>query len=266
MIDYLYQTTDFKLFVTLSCFFIAVSITALFFIKWLFPLHLRYQENAVIGHTSALIGVIYGVIAGFATIHLINNNNYAMESVQREANAIANIYRDSQTLNEPTRTIMQTQIKDYLNQVLNKEWPLMNVGKSIPDMGDLILARIASDINHLSVQNTLQSQVLANMLEISNTIYNARHDRILSSYSSLSNELWVVIIIGTILTLCVSYLFGVNFYLHIFTVTTAALMTSSVIFLLISLDKPYQGQYSVGPEEYQAVATFINNSENWKTT
>lgn len=264
MIDFLYQTSDFNLFAVLSCFFISISIFALFLIKWLVPLHLRYQENAVVGYSSALIGVIYGVIAGFATLHLINNNNYALDAVQHEANAIANLYRDSQWLDEPMRTNAQIDIKHYLNQVLNVEWPLMSKGKVISNQGDIILEQISWDLNKTKVTDRLQTQVLSNMLEVSNAIYNARHDRILLSYLSLSNEIWVVIIIGTILTLCISYMFGVNFYLHIFTVVAAALMTTSIIFLLISLDKPYQGDFIVGPAELQSVSEFINNVENWK--
>src|SRR3990167_878075 len=101
MLNFLYQLSDINLFIILSSFLMIISIISLFLIKWFFPLHLRYQDNAVIGCTSALITLIYGVIAGFATAHLINSNNLAIDALQREANAIVDLYRDSRWLADP---------------------------------------------------------------------------------------------------------------------------------------------------------------------
>jgi hypothetical protein len=46
--------------------------------------------------------------------------------------------------------------------------------------------------------------------------------------------------------------------LHVFIVTGAVLMTTAILFLLISLDKPYQGEFTVGPEMFNAVLHFID--------
>ncbi|MES2218484.1 MAG: hypothetical protein V4501_08725 [Pseudomonadota bacterium] len=260
MIDYLYQTSDFNLFLLLSFFFIFISACALFFIRWFFPLHLRYQENAVIGCTSALIIMIYGVLAGFATLYLINNNNLASDAVQREASAVADMYQVSQGLANPARTQIQADMKNYLDEVIKIEWPLMSVGKAINDVGSTLIGKVVNQLTHYTTSNSTETIVLTHMLGISKNLYDARQQRIQMSYTSLSNEIWVVILVGTILTLCVSYLFGVNFYLHFFIVIAAALMTSSIIFLLISLDKPFQGEFLVGPDMYQTVLTFLNKS------
>lgn len=260
MIDYLYQTSDLNLFLILISFFIGLSLLALFFIRRFLPLHLRYQENAVIGCTSALVSVIYGVLAGFATLYLINNYNAANDSMEREANAVANMYRDSHGLSDPLKSNIQTAVKNYINQVLNVEWPLMNTGKTVTNTGATILENILNDLTHYQITNLTDSLIVADMLTVSRSIFDARQQRIQLSYTSLSNEVWVVIIIGTVLTLCVSYLFGINFYLHIFVTSAAALMTSSIIFLLISLDKPFQGDTLVGPGMFKAAAVAINNS------
>lgn len=260
MIAYLYQTSNFNLFMILSCFFIAISILALYFIKLFIPLHLRYQENAVVGCTSALIVVIYGVLAGFATLYLINSNNSAADALQREANSISNMYRESRGLSEPVRTEVQLNLKRYLTEVIKLEWPLMNAGKSVTNRGDFILQDISDELHSAKINSGTESLILADLLVVTRNIYDARQQRIELSTRSLSNEVWVVIIAGSILTLVVSYLFGVNFYLHIFIVIAAALMTSSILFLLIGLDKPFQGDFIVGPEIYNQVLTFMNKN------
>jgi membrane-associated HD superfamily phosphohydrolase len=222
------------------------------------PLHLRYQENDVIGCTSALIVVIYGVLAGFATQYLINNNTFATDSIQREANAVANIYRDSQELSDASREHVQAVLKQYLVEVLNIEWPLMNRGKTVTPQGDLIIQHLIKELSLYKESTAFGQLILADMLTLSRNLYDARQQRIQASYTSLSSTIWVVVLIGTILTLCVSYLFGVNFYLHLFIVFSAALMMASIIFLLISLDKPFQGAYVVGPDSLQFVLSLLS--------
>jgi hypothetical protein len=257
MIDYLYQTTDLNLFLIVSSFFMVLSMCALFLIRRFMPLNLRYQENAVIGCTCALVSVIYGVLAGFATLYLINNNNAASDSVQRESSSIANLYMESQGLDQPLQTQLQADVKRYIAQVLNVEWPQMNAGKKVSKEGSLIIKEITNGLTHYQITTNLQSVIVTDLLAVSRNLYDAREQRIQLSYASLSNEVWVVILVGTILMLCVSYLFGVNFYLHVFITIAAALMTSSIIFLLISLDKPFQGDYIVGPAMFQAIAKEI---------
>jgi hypothetical protein len=221
-------------------------------------LHLRYQENEVIGYTSALVSVIYGVLAGFATLYLINNNNSANDAVQREASSVANIYRDSRGLDDPLKSILQTGLKAYLTQVINVEWPQMSTGKTVSNQGEVQLQNVFDPLNHASTRTPTQSLLIADMLRLSSTLNDARQQRIQLSYASLSSEVWVVIFVGTILTLCISYLFGVDFRLHIFITMAAALMTSSIMFLLISLDKPFQGDGIVGPDMLIAISKSLN--------
>jgi hypothetical protein len=258
MIDYLYQTSDLNLFLILSSIVICFSIIVLLVLKAFWPIHLRYQENEVIGSTSALIIVIYGVIAGFATLNLINNNTAASDAIQKESNAIANIYRDSTFLQSPYNTKVQAELKRYLIEVLDTEWPLMNQGKTIPNEGDLIIRQIVGSLNEYKTENILEPLIMADMLTLARDLYDSRQERIQISYTSLNIEIWVVIIIGTLLALCVSYLFGVNFYLHIFIVVAAGLMTVSIMFLLISLDKPFQGEFAVGPDSLRAVLAYLS--------
>lgn len=263
MLNYLYQMDDVYLFILLSSFFIVISLIALFLIKWFFPLHLRYQDNAVIGCTSALITLIYGVIAGFATAHLINSNNLAVDALQREANSIVDLYRDSRWIGEPTKSVVQKDIKDYLNNIIDVEWPLMNQGKTVSHEGGKTINRISNELSHYKIQTGTDSVILSDMVVVIRNLFDAREQRKLASDASLSGTIWVVILLGSILTLCISYIFGVNFYLHIFVVSCSALIISSVLFLLISLDKPFLGSYAIGPEVYESLMLLINNDDHY---
>ncbi len=260
MFDFLYQMPNNELLFFLSCITITLSFIALIIVKRFVSLSARYKDNSCIGDTSALISMIYAVLAGLAALYLINNINYTADAVQREANATADIYRNSRWLKVPLKTQLQSEVKNYLNEVIHIEWPLMEAGEKINKDGDFILDNMTIAIGHYHSADSAELYTLHDTLQEIKNLYNARHQRIQMSYYTLNPELWIVIIIGTILTLFVNYLFGMHIYLHMFTVFAAALMTSSMVFLLISLDRPFQGESIIDSSPMQEVVALMNSS------
>jgi hypothetical protein len=55
----------------------------------------------------------------------------------------------------------------------------------------------------------------------------------------------------------INFLFGMNFYMHVITVSAASMMAASMFFLLITLDRPFQGEFVVGPDSFQSVLSAI---------
>ncbi len=261
MFEFLFHLSDVALFFIISGTAIFISIVAIFLVRHVIPLRLRLQDNAVLGNVCNLVSLIYGVLAGLTALYLINNLSYTSDAVQREANSVANIYRDAAWLNEPTQSIMNTELKKYLNQTINVEWPLMKDGKDVPHDGDLIINNIADQLHAYSKIDPSELLIQRDMLEEIKSLYNARQARISMSNSELSAEIWEVILIGTFLTLGINFLFGMNFYLHIFTVISAALMAASMIFLLLTLDRPFQGEFVIEPDALKSVLVLMHENE-----
>jgi len=261
MYDYLFQMPDLALFALLSVISIVASLGAIYLVKVFIPLPIRYKDDTVIGNTASLISVIYGVLAGLSALYLINNNSYTADAVQREANAVADIYRDSKWLQPAPRDVIQNQIKLYLQRIIQVEWPVMEHGNKVDNnQGNLLIDNITNELIHYNGKSGSEELLLHDMLDEVRTLYDARQQRIHMSESELSPELWIVILLGSILTLCINYLFGMNFYLHIVTVSAAALMTSSMIFLLITLDRPFQGEFIIEPTAFQSILDYIDTS------
>jgi hypothetical protein len=101
---------DSDVFFVLSISLIVISILAIYAIKKLVPIEILYRDNPVIGNISALIGIIYGVLAGLTALYLINNINLTSDAVQREANALANIYRDTEWLEPAMKFVMMCSV------------------------------------------------------------------------------------------------------------------------------------------------------------
>ncbi len=253
MLDFFYKIPDTSLFLLLSGFFILSSLLSVFLIHRYVPIRVRYKDNAVVGSIASVIGIIYGVLVGLMALYLINNISYTSDAVQREASAVANLYRDSQWLENPAQTNIKNLIKTYLVKVINVEWPLMEAGKKIDGEGELIIKQIGDQINHYSKLHVADELVSRDMFEELKTFYNAREQRISMSFSQLDGEIWLVIFIGTILTLGINFLFKMSYFLHIVSMTATALMAASIIFLLLTLDRPFQGEFVVQPDRLKAI-------------
>ncbi len=253
MLNYLYTLTDLTLFLLVSFAGLAFSSLGIFIISALIPYDVRYKENPVIGSVSALIGLIYGVLAGLTALYLINNINYTNDAVQREANSAANLYRDSTALQNPLKLAIQKEIKIYLMQAIDLEWPVMKMGGRVNQNGDAFINRIHQLLTPYNPSNQSEIYNKHDMLDEIKSLYNARHLRLAMGYSELSGEIWLVILLGTILTIGINFLFAMNYYLHLLTIGAASLMASSMVFLLLTLDRPYQGEFAVLPTALQTV-------------
>ncbi len=259
MPNFMYLLPDFDVFLILIAFTMAISIIFIVINKIFIFRKLRYKDNATIGSMSSVIGIIYGVLVGFLCLYLITNQNHAAQSVQNEADALENIFIQSDWMRQPYKDELRHDLLRYIDEVANKEWPAMNKFEKIGLEGDQIILKILDDVKKFEPQSKSEGIVFENMSRSINELSNARHARILLSYSVLAPELWEVIILGTILIIAINYAFRVNFYLHLFGTFTFAIMAASMLFLLVTLDTPFQGEFAVTTDSLKDVSNFINS-------
>lgn len=260
MFNFIFQMSVLHVFILLSGISIILSIAAVILVRRFIPIDMRYKDNPVIGNVSALISIIYGVLVGITALYLINNITYIDNAVQAEASAVANVYRYSEWFREPARSALQAEAKEYLNQVIQVEWPAMRGGKAVSNVGDKMIDKMADEIRSYAQQNS-QLVVLPIILEEIRNLYDARAARIHLTFSALNPEIWIVVLIGTLLTIGINYLFGMNFYLHLISVSVAALMASSMVFLLATLDRPFQGEFVVEADTFKTLQMTVQNEE-----
>lgn len=257
MLEFLFHLSDVTVFALLSILFIIFSVVAIILIKRHVPLKLRYKDNATIGITSSLISIIYGVLAGLMALYQINNLNYTADAVQQEANGVANLYRNSHWLQTDARANFQKTLLNYLEVVINKEWIQMQNAERVTSEGEILIDKLNEELIKYNVSSEKDKIIIPNILDEIRHLYDAREARIKMSKAKLSSEIWIVMLIGTALIIGINFLFGMNFYLHLVNVISVALMASATIFLLITLDRPFQGEFMVKPDALKSVENYI---------
>ncbi len=259
MLDFFYKISDTYVFLFMIVITTTFSLLLIFLNKYFIFYKLRYKDNTVTASVGSLIGIIYGVLIGFIWLYLINVNDHASAAALHEGTAAANVYRDSKWLNQPQQRLIQDKLSAYINNVTTIEWPAMSDGQRPHDGNGYIINDMSDILKTYKIITPADNIIVTDLLQELKTLLNARQDRILVSQQGLSSNIWVVILLGTILIIVINYAFRVNFYLHIFSITAFSIMAASVLFLLITLDRPFQGEFVVQPDALQAVQAMMKH-------
>ena len=130
---------------------------------------------------------------------------------------------------------------------------MMARGESSPRAWDLL------DEIRLTVQNmnpdTVAGQVLYDQgLERVHDLADARRDRLVEAREGIPDILWVVLVVGAIVTVGFTYLFGLDdTTTHTLMVGLLALVIGLVLFTIGSLEYPFSGDVRLGPDAFQLV-------------
>ncbi|QMU67456.1 DUF4239 domain-containing protein [Streptacidiphilus sp. P02-A3a] len=211
----------------------------------------RERHNEVAGFIFAGVGVLYAVLLGFVVVSVWSGVGAAQQTTFNEADSLAGVYWISRSLPLPLGAQIEHETLDYATTVENDEWPLMEKHRSSPAATDLVYAIRASVLSYQPT--TMQQQVLYDhaVTDVEN-LASARRERLDEVQDSVPPILWVALIIGAVLTIGFTFLFGMsNSVAHgLMVLVLGALVVASLI-LIKEMDYPFAGVTKVDPTAFQ---------------
>jgi amino acid transporter len=223
----------------------------------LIHVEVRRAHNELTGFIVAVISVTYAVLLAFIAIATWESFTQSEDIVDREADAVGSIYRDTLGLAPETAQEIRSDIRVYTDSVINQEWPIQQAGE-VPTQGWEPLRKIHSAIVMIHPANAGEAVLEAELLKTLNTLYSARGSRLSAVQGHIPEVIWWVIFFGGALTTGFTFIFGFHdIRMHL--LTTAAVSTSLalVVVLIIALDWPFRGKVSVSPE------AFVTTEQSW---
>ena len=260
MVDILYRMPSFLLFIitSFSCMLIAIILTKC--VHKYIPLKFRYEENQAIVCVSALIGIIYAVLVGFVVLYELNNFNKASEAESAEAKAAFDIFRLAHVLPEPMSQNIRKFTVNYIENAIQNEWPLMAQGSVVNDTGITAIENISKELRSFNIDNLSITilQTLNSLSINSNKLFDAHQERVSKIHTALSANIWFVLILGTLLTIGINCILGMEPRLHLVCIIFISLIVAAVLYLIITLDRPYRGDFSIQPNTFIYTLEYIN--------
>src|ERR671918_2415956 len=119
-----------------------VAVAGLELVQRLVPAEKRQQHNDVAGFLYAVVGVVYAVLLALLVIAVWEQYQKALETVEGEADSVADIVWLASRLPETERYQLQEHARAYAQEVVDEEWPLMEQGlegqRGTPEAWNLI--------------------------------------------------------------------------------------------------------------------------------
>ena len=216
------------------------------------------RHNDIAGFVFATMGVIYGVTLAFVVIVVWQQYDAANITAKSEALRAYSLYRDLSIYpdQEEVKPAL-VSLAAFSRSVVETEYPALRQMKWDTSHEASIDTRrkldtLWKDIRQITPQ-TLQEQSMFNeMLRDINVMGQEREKRLIVSREDLPGVVWAAVVVGGLLTIGFTALFGnENLLAQVVITAWLGIVTSIAIFVIISLNFPFMGEVCINPEGYE---------------
>jgi predicted ribosomally synthesized peptide with SipW-like signal peptide len=251
---WLYDLPDpfFGLTVVLSS--LAFGIGGLFVTrKWVASLHSPHSQNDIVSFYFAATGVFYGITLGLLAVGTWATFSDTESKVQQEAGTLGGLYRDISSYPEPARAVLQEDLKKYVREVIDVSWPLQSKG-IVPNGGALLMDAFQRQLAAFEPVTEGQKVLHMSAMDTYNRMIEFRRARLQAVSAGLSGTLWLVVVLGGMLTLAASWFFQTGtFSMHFWMTTILSALMGLEMYLIAAMDHPLRGSISVSPQAFELI-------------
>src|SRR5215211_7697307 len=169
------------------------AVAGLELVQRLVPAEKRQEHNDVAGFLYAVIGIVYAVLLALLVIAVWEQYQGARETVESEANGVAEVAWLAHRLPEPERHELQEDARSYAQEVVDEEWPRMEQGlegvQSLPEGWDLI-DDMRATLQEVELRTEAEQELYAEGLDQIQRLGDARRMRLVAAEEGMPGVLW----------------------------------------------------------------------------
>jgi Protein of unknown function (DUF4239) len=237
--------------------FVAV-VAGLLLRRWV-NIEVLEQHNDVAGFIYHVVGVLYAVVLGFTAVIVWERFDDARLNVEKEANELADLFRNAQAFSEDFREELEPNLRSYVRLVVEKEWPAMAEGKSSAEAWDAY-NRLWQTYYRFRPQNEYEQVWYAQSLARLNQLGDQRRLRLLSGQSgAIPAVMWGVLVGAGVITIAFSFLFGTKNAVAQALMTGGLAMTIALVLLsIMAMEHPFAGISHLEPEAFHQTKDILD--------
>jgi len=188
-----------------------------------------------------------GILLAFAGVLAWQDYKDAETAVESEAAVTSLLYRDL-TAYGPEGIPARKAVRSYVHSVVVDAWPLLREGKRSPATEEKLLT-VFNDVAAISPTNERESAIYQEAFGRLNDLVTMRRQRLASSRADVPPVLWIVALVGSILTIAYASAFVSSRYALLMIAGTS--LTIGLLFLfLLSVDYPFRNRNGVSSKPF----------------
>lgn len=236
---------------------VGLALLGLFLFRRAVPQHRLAETGSVTGSAFTLVGILYPLVAAFALSTVWDGHQAAQAATENEAAAVADLLYSSEALPAATRSAVSEQTLAYAQDVMTDEFPRMRLGLPIESRSEQ-LRQIRRTLSSAEPRTRQEIQAYDESTTAMERLTSSRSERIAGdasgSKSDLEPEIWVLLIGGAIISVVFTYMVATDdAAIHAACVALTAALLGFVLYLILTLDRPFVGSLAVSTDSYQQV-------------
>jgi hypothetical protein len=210
------------------------------------------NHNEIVAQFLSAAGVFFGIALGLVAVSVWQSFEQIDGNVTREAAKLATLYRAVHGLPPAVREPIAAKLRAYTKNEIEVTWPLQRKGEN-PPSNTLLGVDIRLALSSFEPKSIGEGAVQSEALRLLDDMVEFRQLRLYSVLSSgLAPTLWGVILGGSFLTLAFTwFLVAQSQFMHLLLSICLAVLLGLLVFLVVAMDHPYLGQYSVSADAFQ---------------
>lgn len=211
------------------------------------------ERNSLIELVLTGTGLFYGLLLGLIAAATYTTFTDTENAVHNEATALTAMYRDVSNYPEPARDQLRGDIENYVRSVIDQSWPAQQQGEVAhgeDSIADTIQNKLASFEPTTEGDKILHAETLGQFTKF----IELRQQRLNAVTSSLPDPLWWVLVVGAVINIALIAMLSVRrLAAHLVISGLFAVFVAMMIFLIVSMDNPFRGEFSVQPDAFHAL-------------
>jgi hypothetical protein len=256
MIDFLFTLPLWVLAVVLNFWLMGFGLASLWaFRRWVLP-RVRVDTQAAMFLGAAVLQsamVLYGLVAALTAVSVWQRHSQVSDIASKEATAIAGLWRDLGGYPQRERNEMRDTLSGYTHQIIHEAWPAQNRGE-VPTTGVTWMDRLQGQLFAFEPGTDAHRILHGETLSAYNRMIEVRRLRLDAVNSGLPGVMWFVLLPGAMGCIFLALFIGVeDVRVHSFLIVALAGFVAMVLFVIISLDRPFIGDMAVQPGSYELI-------------
>lgn len=206
---------------------------------------------------SAIFGVVgtaFAVLLAFVMFVAFQSFNEARDASLEEAAAVGEQFRTARFFPDAQRDALEGELVCYARAVVHREWEAMREGEVSPAV-EKWRAATEQTIRRIELRGDNQIAAYRSLLELRDLRAEHRRERLQEAEAIVSAPVWVILILGGLLTIGFVLLFTDRreaMAVQLCLMGVVAAMVSASLVLVWFLDHPYQDATgSIQPSEME---------------
>jgi hypothetical protein len=216
------------------------------------------EQRSVAMTVLTVVATINALLLAFVAVSVWEAFGEAEAAVVNEANVVGELARDLAVFDSVPARDARRLLRDYATTVVSEEWPAMRRGEGSAPAWDRF-DRVFAAVGGLEPDTTRRQVLLAEIWARTNELLKQRRTRLHASGSEVPLTLWIVVLIGTALT--IGSMFALPPTRFNFAMVGMVAVSSALVFHIIAaMDRPFAGEESVSSAPFQSA---VENMKLW---